>query len=206
MIALRRVFLFAAALAVTGLARANEPSVTAWALALRTNDAVHATFTEARHLPIRREPLLLTGELRFQADLGLSLHYLTPEERTVIVDARGVALRDARGRTKRAPARSEAAASAQVLLTMLRFDFDQLDDDFTITGTAPDTEGAWTLNFVPRPAAARRGLRPVLVQGHAQAITQLTLAAGEPDEIDIAIDPAERVPSFDAAALSSFFR
>lgn len=206
---MKRTLIGLAALLSASLACAAEPdapAAPAWIAALRTTDAIHATFHEERQLPIRREPLELTGELRFQTDLGLSLHYLTPEERTLIVDEKGVALRDDRGRTRRAPAGSKATQSAAVLLDILRFDFATLAEDFEIVAPEPAADGSWTLTFTPTPAGQRRGLQHVEVNGHGTSVDHLTLAAGSAEQIDITIDRTDRSTAFAAEEIERYFR
>src|SRR4051794_29498681 len=57
-----------------------------------------SSFEERRYFPFRKEPTVLTGEIRIVPNLGLSLRYLTPEKRVLIADEKGLLMRDADGR------------------------------------------------------------------------------------------------------------
>lgn len=207
---LRSFCLGLALLAATGRAQeATDFPASPWAEAFQTADAIHATFREERHLAIRRTPLELSGEMRFQTGLGLSLHYQSPEERTVIVDDEGVLLRDARGRSRRAPLKSEAAASAAVLLKVLRFDLSALAENFFIVATprTPPPEAApWSIRFEPTEKAAAKGIAALLVSGHGREINRIVLGPGTTEEIVITILSVDRQPAFPAEVTRAFFR
>ena len=67
---------------------------------LASKGSVFATFTEHRWFSFRHDPVVLTGEMRMSAENGLSLRYLKPEEKMMIVDEKGMVLRNARGRSR----------------------------------------------------------------------------------------------------------
>src|SRR6185436_10874432 len=72
-----------------------------------------ADFEERRFFPFRKEPTVLKGEVRVSPARGLSLHYTAPEERTMIIDERGMVLREGSGRESPPPdPRANAANDA----------------------------------------------------------------------------------------------
>lgn len=159
-------------------------------------------FVERRFFTFRSAPTLLTGELRLVPELGLSLHYLTPDDRTIIVDDRGVLLRDARGRTRAAPA--EAAANARPLLHVLRFDVDALLDTFALYG-ACEREN-WRLVFEPLDRRARRPLPSIEVIGVGARVDRIVLQPSPRQRIEIEIGETQTQAAFTAEELQRFFR
>lgn len=164
--------------------------------------ALAAQFVERRIFTFRSAPTTLTGKLRFVPERGLSLHYLTPEERTIIVDDHGVLLRDSRGRTRAAP--PEAAANAQPLLHVLRFDVDALLASFALHGT---TEGeCWRLVFEPLDRRARRPLPRIDVTGTGARVDRIVLHPSPRQRIEIEIGETQTDATFPPEELQRFFR
>ncbi len=112
------------------------------AAALAHRPDILTDFIERRRCSFKRQPVELTGEVRFSAAHGLSLHYLTPEERIVVLDGKGLRVQVAAGgKTPPADPRAEAASSA--LLDALRLDLPALAGRFEIYGRR--TSEAWAL-------------------------------------------------------------
>ena len=61
---------------------------------------VFSAITEHRWFPFKTDPVVLLGEMRLDATRGLSLRYTHPDERLMLIDACGILLRDAKGRTR----------------------------------------------------------------------------------------------------------
>jgi hypothetical protein len=161
-----------------------------------------AEFSEQRFFPFRRAPVELKGESRVSATRGLSLHYTAPEERIVILDTKGMLVRDKRGETS-APDDPRAAAANAALVEVLRFDLTALDKAFELYG---QREGAaWKLAFVPRAASLRRSVGVILVAGMADALNRIEIRRAANQHIDIKIGPPRATP-FAEAELKRFFR
>lgn len=171
--------------------------------AFARNPGVTANFVERRHFPFRRMPVVLQGEVRVSPERGLSLHYTTPEDRTVIVDDAGMLTRTAEG-DNASPADPRAGAANAALLNILRFDLTALHEAFEVTGGR--NEGTWNLSLVPRDSMLRRGLDRILVSGEGAEVRRIELrrAAKQTIEIDIAA-PHDR-DGFNPDEITRFFR
>lgn len=163
-----------------------------------------ATFEERRTFPFRKTPLVLTGQIRLSPEHGLSLSYAGDKPQTVIVDDRGVLLRDARGRTRTAPADSRADAVTSALSDILRFDLTALAQDFTVHGLRAGD--AWTLGFVPRDPTVAQLLGSVVVHGHGARPDRIEMIKSDKQRIDIAIGETRDDVVFSADELRRYFR
>jgi glycosyltransferase involved in cell wall biosynthesis len=188
------------------------PGAPAWsdlAEAFAHQADVTADFTEHRFFPFKKDPVELTGEVRVSAARGLSLHYLTPEERIVILDAHGVLIRGKDGQTA-APADPRAASTNDALLHILHFDFGALGKDFELYGQRE--AGTWTLVLVPRTEAQRRTIGRITVAGSAgggtgpASVRRIELRRSARQAIEILIAPPRPPAPFSAAELKRFFR
>ncbi len=164
---------------------------------------ITADFTELRHFSFKSQPVRLTGEVRVSTTHGLSLRYLKPGERTVILDAQGVLIRAPAGE-KAAPADPRAAGAHAALLNILRLDLAALARDFELYGQR-DGE-AWTLVLVPHTAALRRSLARIAVDGAAGAIHRIVLRRSAKHAIEILIAPPRPSVAFTDAELQCYFR
>ena len=164
---------------------------------------VTADFTERRTFPFKREPVELRGEVRVSTERGLSLNYTTPEQRTVILDARGLLVRSA-GRQETPPTDPRAAATNQALLHVLRLDFAALEKDYELSGHRDDV--AWTLVLVARTEELRRGMGRITVTGAADHVRAISLRRSARQVIDIAIAPPRPPAAFTAEELKKYFR
>src|SRR5688500_1399471 len=57
---------------------------------LASNKTRQSSFEERRYFPFRKTPVVLHGEIRIVPELGLSLRYVQPEPRVMIVDRKGL--------------------------------------------------------------------------------------------------------------------
>jgi len=182
------------------------PAAPAWrglADAFAHQPDVTADFTERRQFSFKKEPVQLTGEVRVSVEHGLSLHYVVPDERIVILDPRGVLIRAGAGQT--APPDDPRAGSVnEALLHILRFDFAALEKDFELYGEG-DT-GQWTLVLVPKREAQRRAFARITVAGESTAVRHIELRHSERQLIDILIAPPRPAAAFTPAELKRFFR
>lgn len=171
---------------------------------LAPNKTRQSKFTERRYFPFRKEPVVLTGEVRIVPELGLSLRYLTPEQSTLIADAKGLLLRDDQGRERTPPNDSRAQAATSALVRVLRFDLAALNADFAVHGRR---EGAaWTLAFVARDPAFTAMLGTLTIRGEGGELRAIELVKSPAQRIEIAIRETAEDVLFTGDTLKRFFR
>ena len=163
---------------------------------------VHADFEERRFFPIRNDPVVLKGEVRFSAARGLSLHYTAPSERVIVLDEAGVLVRDAAG--EQAPPDPRASAANRALLHVLRLDFAALEKDFEVYGRREASD--WSLALVPRDESLRRAIGNIHVRGERAAVRTIELRRSAKQHIDIAIAPPRAAAAFTADEVKRYFR
>lgn len=165
---------------------------------------VRSAFTEHRWLVIRPEPIELEGEMRMSPGHGLSLHYTSPESQTVIVDDKGIVMRDAKGRSRTVKSGSRATAVIQTLLPVMRFDFDRLLKEFSI---AAGREGDnWTIQLTSNNSALLKSLGVLRITGAGEAIERLEFDRSEKQRIEIIVDATETDVTFSSEEMERFFR
>ncbi len=161
-------------------------------------------FEERRFFPFRREPTVLQGEIRMVPELGLSLRYLQPEERLIIVDGKGVLLRDGAGRERAAPDDGRARAATSAMVHVLRFDLPALQREFAVHGRR---EGElWSLAFVSRDAAFANLLGVLVVSGEKLELRKIEMIKSANQRIEIAIRETTEGVLFTGDTLRRFFR
>jgi hypothetical protein len=161
-------------------------------------------FEERRWFSFKKTPTVLRGVARISAERGLSLQYAGSEPRTVIVDERGIIVREG-GRDTVPPADPRAAAANTALLYLLRFDLARLTESFELFGERDGN--AWRLAFVPRAEPVRRALGHIAVAGEGPRVRRIELRRSATQRVEIVIEPprSEGVP-FTAEELRQFFR
>lgn len=161
-------------------------------------------FEERRHFPFREKPVLLTGEIRLLPGRGLSLHYLEPKSQTLIVDSKGVLMRDDRGRQRSAPADNRAQAATSALFQILQFDVPGLQSTFEIRG---NRDGAtWTLTFTPKQSSLADTIGSVRVQGHDLQLDRIELNRADNQRIEILLRQTLNDVIFPDDVIKRFFR
>ncbi|SDS13402.1 Glycosyltransferase involved in cell wall bisynthesis [Opitutus sp. GAS368] len=162
-----------------------------------------ADFTERRQFPFKREPVELQGEARVSAARGLSLHYTSPEDRTVILDAQGLLIR-ARTGEKSPPADPRATAANGALRHLLRFEFAALEPDFELYGRRDGD--SWILALAPRTDLLRQSIGRITVAGEAAAVRRIELRRSARQVIEILIAPPHPPADFTAEEVKKYFR
>jgi hypothetical protein len=170
---------------------------------LRSEAAVTAGFTEFRWFAFKNTPTVLKGEVRVSADRGLSLHYLEPEEQTVIIDQQGGLLRSATG-DRAMPSDPRADAANFALLHLLRLDLALLSESFELYGRNADS--GWILALVPRDAELRRSLGTIAVDGKGSAIIRIELRRSATQRVEITMTAPRTAGSFSPDELRRYFR
>ena len=183
---------------------ANDPAWRGLLAQLAPNKTRQSRFEERRTFPFRKEPVVLTGEIRIVPELGLSLRYLTPEARTLIVDAKGLLMRDDQGRDRAPPNDSRAQAATSALVRVLRFDLAALQKDFAVHGRRDGA--AWSLAFVARDPAFVNLLGTLTVSGENGALRTIEMIKSPTQRIEILIRDTVEDVLFTGDTLKRFFR
>lgn len=160
-------------------------------------------FQERRYFPFRRKPIELSGLVRLAPGRGLSLDYLAPEARLVIIDREGVLLREAGGQ-RAAPADRRVQAATGAMAAVLRFDPDELARDFTWQGARAGD--AWRLTLQPRDPSLGGSLGEILVSGTAGRLAEIDLIRSADQRIEIVLGPPADGVVFTAEELARYFR
>ncbi len=183
---------------------AKDPAWSELFARLAPNKTRFSQFEEKRFLPFRQMPIVLKGEIRIVPELGLSLRYLEPEKRILIIDAKGLLMRDEEGRERAAPSDSRAQAITSAMVSVLRFDIAALQKSFAIHGRREDA--AWTLAFVPHDAAVAETIGTLVVSGEKAQLTRIEMKKSATQRIEIAIAETREDVIFTEAVLKRYFR
>jgi len=171
---------------------------------LATSGNRSCRFEERRYFPFRSAPIVVTGQLRFTAERGLSLQYLTPERRLVVIDDQGVLMRDAAGRSQAVPADERSLGPLAALLPIMEFNLPQLVQAFTFRGQ--HEADRWTLTLVPRPGELARGLRWVRMTGDGSRLRKIEVNLSAHQRVEILLLTFREQVVFSAADLARYFR
>ena len=183
---------------------ARDPAWSELLARLAPNQTRQSTFEERRYFPFRKTPVILKGEIRIVPALGLSLRYLEPEARVMIVDAKGLLMRDEQGRERAAPSDSRAQEATSALVNILRFDLPALQKSFALHGRR---EGdAWTLAFVPRDPSLVASLGTLIVSGEKLRLAKIEMIKSPTQRIEILIGETRENVIFTGDTLTRFFR
>jgi hypothetical protein len=163
-----------------------------------------STFTENRAFAARKEPVVLTGEMRLIPAAGLSLRYLTPEETLTIIDARGLYLRDARGRVREIKAGSRDAGLVAALLPVMRFDEESLFKNFTVHAARDGAD--WRFDFVPRDEKLTAALGSITITGAGAEIRRLAFHASPKVRVEVIVGETKTGVTFTPGDLQKYFR
>jgi hypothetical protein len=182
------------------------PEDPAWrdlAAAVRGRLPVTADFTESRWFSFKKAPTALRGEARVSLERGLSLHYVFPQERTVVIDDRGVLVRSAAGDAS-PPEDPRASAAHLALLHALRLELRALAGEFELYGVR--TGADWTLALVPKEGALGRTLGRIAIEGEGSSIRRIELRRSAAQRVEILIAPPRSGAAFTGEEIRRFFR
>ncbi|HEU5078272.1 MAG TPA: outer membrane lipoprotein carrier protein LolA [Opitutaceae bacterium] len=171
---------------------------------LQEKGNISARFTENRYLPLKKIPIVFTGEIRLSADHGLSLHYLTPEDRLMVVDTKGVFMRNEAGRTREMPADPNALAATNALLQVMRFDLHSLAEHFSLY--AAGDEHLWFFGFEPKDDSVSKTLSRLVVTGENEKVKRILMRKSALQSIEILIEEEHARVDFSPDELKRFFR
>lgn len=162
---------------------------------------IFATFTENRYLPLKKIPVVFTGEIRLSHERGLSLHYLTPEEKMMIVDEKGILGRLPSGRSREFASDPRATGATGAMLQVMRFDLKELAKQFDTYATG-DTS-AWHFGFEPKDETLAKTLSRLVVTGENDKVRRIVMRKGA---VEILIKETREHVTFTPEELQRFFR
>ena len=183
---------------------ANDPKWRELFERLAPNKTRQSTFEERRYFPFRKAPVVLQGEIRIIPELGLSLRYLEPEPRILIIDAKGLLMRDETGQERAAPPDSRAQAATSALVNVLRFDFEALKKQFDVYGRY--NGATWMLGFAPRDPTFGNLLGVLTVSGEDGALRRIEMIKSPTQRIEILIKDTKEDVLFTGDTVRRFFR
>jgi outer membrane lipoprotein-sorting protein len=163
-----------------------------------------ARFEERRTFPYRKTPVVLKGELRLAPNRGLSLTYLGDKPHVIIVDRKGVLMRDQKGRERTGPADGRAEAATSALFNILSFDLAALAKDFEVHGLRDDQ--SWALGFAPRDRTLADLIGAVIVNGDHGHLNRIEMAKSDQQRIEILLSETKDDVVFSPEELKKFFR
>lgn len=159
-------------------------------------------FTESRHTPLKKKPVVVTGTVRIDRVRGLSLAYDQKRAPVIILDDRGLLLRHSDGREQTAPA--EAEADLRLLHALFAFDLAALEPSYALSATDSADHG-WTLVFTRRPSVTAT-YRELILAGNADRLTSITLAKTANLKTEIALSLPQLDTGFTAEDTVRYFR
>ncbi|MDF3057375.1 MAG: hypothetical protein K0R17_1590 [Rariglobus sp.] len=163
---------------------------------------ITATFSESRHTPLKRVPVVVTGTVRIYRERGLSLSYDQKHAPLIILDDRGLLLRHPDGREQSAP--PEAENDLRLLHALFAFDLVTLEKSYALVASdSPD--GAWTLTFTRRPDS-NAGYRELILSGNAAHLAAITLAKTPNLKTAITLASPQLNSVFNSDELARYFR
>ncbi len=172
-------------------------------LGFAARGTVWSDFTERRYFPFHSKAVELRGEVRIDPARGLSLHYTTPSDVTVIVDQDGVLMRG-NGRTSAPPADPRAAGANAAMLDVLRLNFADLEKNYAVYGTHSGSD--WELELVARGPASAWTIGTLFVLGTGTTVNRIDLRHSEKQRIEITMDHLRPGGPFGPAVLTRYFR
>lgn len=181
-----------------------DPAWSALIEGLRAQPPLYSEFEERRYFPFRRDFTGLSGEIRVDPARGLSIHYLSPEESLMVVDAQGGFIVEGNGKRQDLPEDPRAQAGSAALLHVLQFDLESLAADFQIYGQL--TDAGWRLAFVPASDALARALQPITVSGTDRQVERIEIGRTSNQRVEIIVGETRTGVEFTDEEISRYFR
>ncbi|MFA6287302.1 MAG: LolA-related protein [Opitutaceae bacterium] len=173
--------------------------------ALKAKIPLNASFDERRYFPFKKNPVVLTGEIRLDPARGLSLHYQVPEERILVIDDRGGFMRDGKGRRLHdLPDNPRAQAATRALLRVMRFELAALAENFAIYAARDGAD--WRFTFEPLPGPLADVLQPITVTGRDELVRTIEMRKSADERVEIQVGETRTGVTFSARELTRFFR
>lgn len=186
------------------LERGKNDSQWQWLVsALAAKGASYSTFTENRHFSTRKDPVVFTGEMRLVPERGLSLHYTAPEDTLTVIDAKGLYLRDEKGRVRQIKAGTRDAGLTAALLPVMRFDEEELYKNFTVYAARNGNE--WRFDFVPLNEKLAGALGSIVASGIGTEIKRLSFNISPKLRVEVLVGETKPEARFSDDDLKKFF-
>ncbi|RKX33946.1 MAG: hypothetical protein DRP71_08695 [Verrucomicrobia bacterium] len=172
---------------------------------LRERIPLRAIFLETRKLPFRKDPIVLTGILRLDAERGLSLCHPDAEGSPItVIDSNGMAMRSNQSDWQALPDRRSIRSVHTAIAALLVLDLRLLSEDFELIGEL-DRDN-WQIQLSPKPGADTGRLRGLSIAGTPERVNRLGIDLGGNRSIVIKISSEESVPGFGPEEYARFFR
>lgn len=165
---------------------------------------VESGFVENRYLAIRRTPVTITGTMRSQPGVGVSIaHTRDGKEDVVLVTEGGLLRREDDGKFAKIPYDVAATRAPRVLLSVMAFDPAKVARDFTAEGRHEGEE--WSLRLRPRDPAMAKAVSMMTLDGDAKRIRKITIYDGDRVRLEIFIHSAKFPEAFSKETLGAYF-
>jgi hypothetical protein len=161
-------------------------------------------FEERRYFRFRAAPVILSGELRLGPGLGLSVRYLLPEPRRIIIDDKGILIREDDERGQSAAPDGKTLGPASALLPLMEFNLPQLLQNFELRGRREGED--WSLVLVPRDTEIARRLKEVRMSGQGSRVREIDMDLPGSQRIEILLLSIRENVTFTRADLARYFR
>lgn len=162
----------------------------------------YSKFKEIRRFSFTKHPVELVGEMRRVPGKGVSLYY-PKDGQIVIIDARGVLLRDARGHNRAMPKRSASHGPLMSLESVLQFDVERLALLFELSGER--TDSGWTL-YLSAPQRPSDEPAAIVVEGVERRIARIKIRREGAEQLEIRIVEARENVNLPPDEIARFFR
>ena len=171
---------------------------------LPQTQSVEATFEEWRYSLLRDRPSYLQGVLRFDQKIGVSLSYLKPSERTIIIDENSVSLRNPEGETRTLPDNERYNWIPYLIGTIFSFDLESWKGGFILKDYSVEGEN-WSAVIEPKQDTGRDRIREVTMTGDAVYVTAMEMRMKGGKRVKIEVASAEKNISFSEEAVKRYF-
>lgn len=171
---------------------------------LPQTNSVEARFEEWRHSLLRDRPSYLKGVLRFDNALGVSLSYIEPSERTIIISDDSVSLRNSDGDTRTLPDNERYNWIPDLIGTIFSFDLESWKGGFLLKEYGLEGE-TWTAVIEPKKDTGRDRIREVTLIGDAVYVTEMEMRMKGGKRVNIKVASAEKNISFPDDVKAQYF-
>lgn len=202
-----KTLILATALMGWGISSAHADNDADWKAlfnSLPETQSVEASFEEWRYSLLRDRPSYLKGVLRFDQEIGVSLNYLEPSERTIIIDEKTVSMRNDSGETRTLPDDERYNWIPDLIGTIFSFDLDSWKGGFILKDYSVKGEN-WSAVIEPKQDTGRDRIREVTMKGDNVYVTAMEMRMKGGKRVKIEVASAEKNISFSEEAIKRYF-
>ena len=171
---------------------------------LPTTQSVEARFEEWRHSLLRDRPSYLKGILRFDEALGVSLNYVEPSTRTIIITDDSVSMRSSDGDTKTLPDNERYNWIPDLIGAIFSFDIDSWKAGFSLKEYSLE-DNVWKAVIEPKLDTGRDRIREVTLIGDDVYVTKMEMRMKGGKRVNISVESADKNITFSEEVKKSFF-